>query len=1081
MSEVKGQRDVVQDPLRARAQQGTPERAVPTQGVRGPNLPSGNLPDDGIGQAIGGLQQAMDQHLAANIDEWVTEGKTAYMAGVTEDELLQQGNRYTMMGYQQLKVRNDVNNWFLQEGAGIDQAYKSMSSEDYQAHMKEQRKAFMKDIKDPYARKVASAAFEQHSPALARSQFLANNEYAMEQRENEFGEYLRTGSLAAPTRSQLDPNSPLKLSPQPVTSVMQLPAMDRDAVIKTVIGEAGNQGDVGMAAVAHVIRNRVSDSRFQNDFNSVVFAPKQFSVWNKGKEGNPNLHNLNPNSARYKKAAAVVDAVMSGRHVDPTGGALYYYSPSGMKAYKQQGIQNHLVPKWAAKHEAENLVVLGAHRFSGKSDGATGAPRMFTNERAGMPMIDEEPSAIDNKMNADNTSGTPSGNAVDLLNADVSGEGVAGIKPAGAPNEVLDFIQNYQGIPNDRKASILSQTMVDQLTAGEDTLWNDAGGTATLQQMGASPKEISAVNKARAKWQNEQDKKFDADELAFEDDVMRMAADDGTTREEVFELIEARKNAGLLSDEKARSLARTAAAKVRATAESNAKTATKDQEARDSAFNDPDFLQEVGSVYQSIQLGDMDFDEASANIKIISDRYGLDGNEVKSLMGRIFSLDQQQQNALRTKAEQQIKKAEASNVAKAEAEQALARGYGLDEAKGKVLLKREDGSTIKMSAKEYGITKVKNDAFARFEGDTAAIANHVFSTLQRHGIVDPQTQAQLQAAVAGQIIGKDGKVNQSAQEAYDLYTLLRENPNIRDDYVGQLVGEDYTRNVLELAYKLDSGNQTGAEALVRAQEIVQNGGDVNARLPNTPLVNSAAQQVTDDLIEETLAVSWYEKLYTNADVLGRRERAATDYRDSITAQLRSAADTYMVQYPWQKPEVALELAKQDVKKKMKMVNGSLVFTTDKLHVKMGVSDPANVDKAVAQYLFQYGKDLWPDIDDSFFGGDAEDSGFDPYFPDKVRIDYMPNVGNGAFRLSRVIDPETGAIDTGRPMIISLDAFGKNFNTNEATPTIFENMFDAGSDAVGAGRRAIQNSNADVENARDLGQSLGDEFLTTDTF
>lgn len=100
-------------------------------------------------------------------------------------------------------------------------------------------------------------------------------------------------------------------------------ADDRDAGIRTLIGEADGQPEVGVQAVAGVIRNRAA-SRGQS-IQDVVTAPYQFEPWGTS-ESAQRLMSIQPNDPRYIRAAAAWD---SG--VDPTGGADHFYAP-GLQA-----------------------------------------------------------------------------------------------------------------------------------------------------------------------------------------------------------------------------------------------------------------------------------------------------------------------------------------------------------------------------------------------------------------------------------------------------------------------------------------------------------------------------------------------------------------------------------------------------------------------------------------------------------------------------------------------------------------------------------------------------------------------------
>lgn len=1058
-----GRRETVQDPLRQSAQQVLPERALPLTGVRSPANPSMagfNKEAAELSTAMGSITGVLNNIFEENKDQWITEGKVAFQSGMTEDELMQNGNRYTQLGYLQLKARNDVNNWYMEQQSTLAEKSSTLSPEAYQEYLSQSRKSYLDTIEDPYAKKVASAAFEQFSPNLASKQFVANNDYNMEQREKEAYEFFMTGSVASPTRSVQSGDTALKLAPQPVAPVMQLSAMDRDVGIKTLIGEAGNQGDLGMAAVAHVLVNRSTDSRFPSSIGGVALQGRgtrsaQFSIWGSTKANAEGyLSKLRPGNPTYDKAAKVFDAVMSGRHVDPTGGAVNYYSPAGMKAYIKQGIQRHSVPSWAAKSESENLVVIGGHRFSGKSNGVQAAPRLMqAAQDAGVPVPEDRPTDLMSdarSSDVNNTEGTPAGVGVEALNAAPAEEGVSGIEDSGAPNEIQDFIANYKGLPKDRLVSQLSQAMVSQLTSGDDTLFNDAGGTAALYKLGATPKQIDAVMKAKEKWQIEQDKKFDADDLAFEDDILRLAGDGTTTREDIFERIDQRIAAGQMSDAQGRTLASRAAGEIRAFDEKNG-------EESKSVFGDTDFLQEIGGVYQQVQAG-MDFETASVAVTELADKYGAEQSDVERLLGRVFELDQARQNKLRAKAEQAAAQTETSNVNKAEAERAIARGFGLADSTGQVRVTNPDGSVVKMSAKEYGIETIRTRAMQDHAGDTSQVAHSFFTQLQRQGIVDKKTQAQMVGALTGQIIDpKTKKVTDAAEQAYDLYTILKQDPEINDGYLSEVVGDSYTRQILELAYTLDAGNLTGPEALVRAKALADDEHAPKDTFARTDAFRAMTDVASEELITELSEpnlLPWLIGSYDHNEV----EQAVSTGGDMVRNRLMLAADSYKLQYPWQDPTAALELAKQDIKRDMKIVSGNVILTPDNLAQKMGISNPENVNEAFKGFIKANGANIWPDRDEGVLGtGLMKDGGYNEQYRGEmydaapewgseinapVTVRWMGNIGaNGSFQVWLNDPDKPGGVDTGSMVVIPADEIGTWYTHSQSTPGLFGRMFD----------------------------------------
>jgi hypothetical protein len=116
----------------------------------------------------------------------------------------------------------------------------------------------------------------------------------------------------------MDPeNDPLALSPN-----------DRDLMIRTVIGEAGN--DPSAQGVAAVIANRMWQTG--QSAGQIVLAPGQFEAWSKPAQ----LMKYSPTDPAYRAAAQIVDAAVSSKTPDPTGGATQFYAPDAQKALGRQ-------------------------------------------------------------------------------------------------------------------------------------------------------------------------------------------------------------------------------------------------------------------------------------------------------------------------------------------------------------------------------------------------------------------------------------------------------------------------------------------------------------------------------------------------------------------------------------------------------------------------------------------------------------------------------------------------------------------------------------------------------------------------
>lgn len=134
-------------------------------------------------------------------------------------------------------------------------------------------------------------------------------------------------------------------------SALNLSPHDRDIAIRTMLGEAGNQGPEGLAAVANVIRNR-QQAGFADSAAGVSLQKNQFEPWmHKGSAA----YTADPNSQEYKAAGAILDSVYGGQAPDNTNGATHFFSPSAQSALGRN------VPQWAKDYP--QTAKIGEHVF----------------------------------------------------------------------------------------------------------------------------------------------------------------------------------------------------------------------------------------------------------------------------------------------------------------------------------------------------------------------------------------------------------------------------------------------------------------------------------------------------------------------------------------------------------------------------------------------------------------------------------------------------------------------------------------------------------------------------------------------
>lgn len=126
---------------------------------------------------------------------------------------------------------------------------------------------------------------------------------------------------------------------------------DLEILARTCWGEARNQGEQGMQAVANVIINRANDPKWWgNDIRSVCLKPWQFSCWNAGDPNREKMLAVTPADAEYRVAEALAQRAISGALPDITHGATSYYAKS-----------MPIPPMWA--RDKVPVAEIGSHLF----------------------------------------------------------------------------------------------------------------------------------------------------------------------------------------------------------------------------------------------------------------------------------------------------------------------------------------------------------------------------------------------------------------------------------------------------------------------------------------------------------------------------------------------------------------------------------------------------------------------------------------------------------------------------------------------------------------------------------------------
>ena len=114
----------------------------------------------------------------------------------------------------------------------------------------------------------------------------------------------------------------------------------RDYLINTIAFEASGETEIGKVAVAYAVLNRKNSGRWGDTIEGVVTSPGQFEPWMTQREA---IECLSPDDPRYKGAARIADAILSGQMPDPTAGATHFLNPIIVRARRGGSL-----PSWAS-------------------------------------------------------------------------------------------------------------------------------------------------------------------------------------------------------------------------------------------------------------------------------------------------------------------------------------------------------------------------------------------------------------------------------------------------------------------------------------------------------------------------------------------------------------------------------------------------------------------------------------------------------------------------------------------------------------------------------------------------------------
>lgn len=145
-----------------------------------------------------------DAYVEKKRSTWELDGKMAYMAGKTEQEIRNSGNKYTTQGFMTMKARVAANEWEQTELKNIADSAHTLDPDAYRGGLSKTYADLVEKTAgaDKYTRELLGAIAEETFPRLVNQQMVSNNAY----REQEtYGSYV---NLVVSESGKFDPANP---------------------------------------------------------------------------------------------------------------------------------------------------------------------------------------------------------------------------------------------------------------------------------------------------------------------------------------------------------------------------------------------------------------------------------------------------------------------------------------------------------------------------------------------------------------------------------------------------------------------------------------------------------------------------------------------------------------------------------------------------------------------------------------------------------------------------------------------------------------------------------------------------------
>ena len=954
MANEQGRRAVVNDPLASGSTavagkgMGVQVQSIRNPGASGSSAFAQNM--SALQESMAGLRQSVMAVAKEQTDAAITDGKLKYMQGVTEEEINRTGDKATQQGWQALAVADKANRWFSEEALGIQNGNDRMDPAEYQKGLMQRRADYLKNLPaDPQIRAVYAAQFDDKAPRLVAAQMDAHNTYNKSQTANYFARYIDSSSST-------NADAPKTYGPGEVIPDKQQKfyTMEPNTVRAMAIDEVKKQGLVGVVPVdgpkygiktgsaeewAGLITGLAAHESGLN--NKTVGDKTEFAGGSQGllqlsrhDAGNYGLNGgkdftddqLRDPATNMSAGVAIIKSL-----VNKTGsiqkGMGQYWGPVSKEGWTPGNGRDRNLP-WKEWQSGENGGIVP------------------------LPGVDGLP-------------GRP--------------------QSVGPDTDVKRFILS-SAIPVAEKMTLVTNSLLTQLDAGNSKLYDSIGGVEFLKANGATPDQVRAVVNGFDKYKKDRANKFNMDRASWEGDLINRMNAGATTLEQAKAEVQKKYDEGVLTDSGAYAMVAKAVA-IDAGIADNAErdAAKKAKDAANAAAYSPEYMQKKADILERMKANPYKYNAqwADTAIREAANELGVSVEHMQQDIGRAWAVEEQARETTMRAVEKAAADKAKTDAAKANAKAMYTAGLGgqITGNIGEVSAQQwaiDDRSNQLAAVGQQSVQKIMQDNPNLTMDQALAVASKtadttLYTELYKMGVVHEKVASHMTGALSGNIVGPDGKVTDGAMEAFNDWKKFKAI-DVTGAYGSRYINNDEAKNTILLAEKFYDGGLDAQMALRKAAQYMQENKTALEDASTLPKYATRVKKHIDDNFSTLYGDGGIlSKMFWNTSSISDKERewAKNDYNmDKFKTAVKSVADVMYSANPTMDPDIITQKAVMEVVNRTHIVGGNLIVPRSNqpeydLKIAMfgdtaGQFKSEDVDAAVYDYIAGAVKEGMPD-------------------------------------------------------------------------------------------------------------------------